>query len=282
MSQILDGKILAQKIKDELRAEVESLKKTFGAGPRLVSLLVGEDPAAEAYAGSQRRAAENLGIEYELMKLSSDISPRDYLDAIRKLNADDRVSGVMLLKPLPAQLNYQDAADAIAHTKDVEGVGAINMGKLLMGDFSVVPCTPAAAMEHLKSTGVSLSGKEAVVVGRSEIVGKPVALLLLKENATVTVCHSKTAGLEDHLRRADVVVAAVGRAGFVKGEWIRPGAIVVDVGINKVEDKIVGDVKFETASKRASFITPVPGGVGPVTAVMLMKNAVEGFKLQKR
>lgn len=281
MSKLLDGKILAQHLKDSLRQDVERLKQAHGSGPRLVSILVGEDPAAVAYANSQKRVAEQMDIAYNLVILPTTISQKDYIAQVQKLNQDAGISGIMLFKPLPEQLNYQALANAIDVAKDVEGVNIANIGNLLMGQFNVVPCTPAAAMELLKSSGVSLSGKEAVIVGRSEIVGKPMALLLLKENATVTVCHSRTVNLQEHVSRADIVVAAVGQAGFVKGAWIKPGAVVIDVGINKAGDKIVGDVEFEEAAKRAAFITPVPGGVGPVTVVMLMKNAVEAFKLQK-
>lgn len=285
MPQILDGKILAEKLKISLKEDVASLKKRHGAVPHLISLLVSDDPVAAAYANSQKRVAEHIGIAYDLKILPASTSAQALVEEISKLNFDKKVDGIMLFKPLPEQLNYQELVNLIAVSKDVEGVNITNIGNLVMGDFDLVPCTPAAAMEHIRSTGVSIAGKEAVVVGRSEIVGKPLSLLLLKENATVTICHSgtsKAGKLEEHVKRADIVVAAVGQPGFVKGAWIKPGAIVIDVGINKVGDKIVGDVEFDEAAKRAAFITPVPGGVGPVTVVMLMKNVVGAFKLQKK
>ena len=284
MPHILDGKILAEKLKASLKAEVESLKRQHGSVPRLVSILVSDDPAAGAYANSQKRVAEHIGIAYDLKIFPAGASTQVLAGEILKFNTDQKVDGVMLLKPLPETLNYQELVNLIAVSKDVEGVNIANIGNLVMGDFHIVPCTPASAMAHITSTGVSLSGKEAVVIGRSEIVGKPLSLLLLKENATVTICHSgtsKAGKLEEHVRRADIVVAAVGKPAFVKGAWIKPGAIVIDVGINTVGDKIVGDVEFEEAAKKAAFITPVPGGVGPMTVVMLMKNVVEAFKLQK-
>ena len=202
------------------------------------------------------------------------------LKLIDELNSYDHVNGIIVNKPLPAHMSFSTIINAIAPYKDIEGMNLTNFGLLLMGEDGIFPCTPAAALELLKSSGVPLKGKHAIVIGRSEIVGKPVALLLLKEDMTVTICHSKTIDLPFVVHDADVVIAAIGRPSFVKGDWIKNGAIVIDIGINHVDGKLVGDVDFATAQEKASFITPVPGGVGPVTAVMLMNNVVKAFKIQ--
>ncbi len=282
-AHILDGKALAQKLKDDLAREVAELKKKFGAVPRLVNIMVGNNASANSYASSQKKIADYIGLQYEQQNFPEDITQQKLLDAVTKLNADKNVNGIMVYKPVPKQIDFKVAANAVAPLKDLEGISIANMGKMMLGEPHIVPCTPAAVMEHIRSTGVDLRGKEAVIVGRSEIVGKPLILLLLAQNATVTVCHSATESkkLIEHVGRADVLVVAVGKAGFIKGEWVKPGAIAVDVGINKVGDRIVGDIEFEKASQRAGFITPVPGGVGPVTAVMLMRSGIEAFKIQQ-
>ncbi len=282
-AKILDGKALAQKLKDDLKKEVERLKKDFGAVPRLVNIMVSADPGAISYANSQKKTAEYIGLKYELQNFPADITQPKLSDVIKKLNADTSVHGIMAYKPLPKHIDFKAIANAIAPAKDLEGINATNMGKMVLGEAHIVPCTPGAVMEHIRATGVSLRGKEAVVVGRSEIVGKPLVLLLLAQNATVTVCHSATGTekLSEHVGRADILVVAVGKAAFIKGEWVKRGSIVIDVGINKVGERIVGDVAFETASQRASFITPVPGGVGPLTVIMLMRNGIEAFKIQQ-
>ena len=242
--------------------------------------MVGGDPAAVSYANSQKKTAEYIGIRYELAELNAGASQQDLLKHIQEFNKT--FHGIIISKPVPAQINYYQASELVDPGKALEGVNVANLGKMLVGQTKIVPCTAAACMELIKSAGVDLKGKEAVVIGRSEIVGKPVSLLLLGQNATVTICHSRTAEkqLVGHLQRADVVVAAVGKPKMVKGEWLKKGAIVIDVGINEVNNKIVGDVDFDSAKERAGFITPVPGGVGPVTVVMLMRNAVEAFKMQ--
>jgi len=282
-AQILDGKKLAQSLKEQLKNEMLLLKEKYQQVPSLVGIIVGEDPSACSYTNSQKKIAHEIGIEYELKLLPLNISQQDLIAFIEKLNQDKNVHGIMLHKPLPKQLDYHCVSNYILPLKDVEGMNISNLGKMMLNEMQLVPCTPAAVMEHIKAIPIPLRGKEVVIVGRSEIVGKPLALLMLKESATVTICHTGTqdAGkLVDHVKRADIVVAAVGKAGFVKGEWLKPGAVVMDVGINQVENKIVGDVDFESAKEKASFITPVPGGVGPVTVVMLMKNAIESFKAQ--
>ncbi len=280
MAKLLEGKPLAEKIKEEIKQQVSSLKKK----PVLASIQVGENAGAEAYAKSQRKTAEGLGIEYQFHKLTQDTTEATLIEFIQKLNSDRSVNGVIIQMPLPGQIDYKKISQFILPEKDVEGMHPANIGKIVFGKANILPCTPAAAMELLNSTGVNLYGKEAVVVGHSEIVGKPLSLLLLDKFATVTVCHigtSQAGKLEEHVKKAEILIVAVGKAGLIKGEWIKEGAIVIDVGINRVGDKIVGDVEFETAEKRASYITPVPGGVGPLTVTMLMRNVVEAAKLQQ-
>lgn len=282
-AKILDGKILAQDIKDTLKDEVAALKKKTGSVPCLVNVMVGSDHGACAYAKSQRKNAKYIGIQYKLKTLPEDVSQEDFTDCIKKLNGDISVNGIMIHKPVPAHIDYCSVANYVDTVKDLEGINVTNIGKMLVGETKILPCTPASVMEHIKSTGVGLRGKEAVIIGHSVIVGKPLSLLLLEQYATVTVCHVATseAGLlEEHVRRADILIVAVGRPSIVKGDWIKEGAVVIDVGINRVEGKIVGDVEFSTAKEKASFITPVPGGVGPVTVVMLMRNGIEAFKAQ--
>ncbi len=280
MAKLLEGKPLAQNLKEEIKQQVSSLKKK----PVLASIMVGENAGAEAYVKSQKKTAEALGIEYQFHKLAQDTQEQSLIEFIRKLNADKSVNGIIVQMPLPAQIDYKKISQFILAEKDVEGMHPVNIGKIVFGKAKILPCTPAAVIELLKETGVDLYGEEVVIVGHSEIVGKPLSLLLLDKFATVTVCHigtSKAGKLEEHVMKAEVLIVAVGKAGIIKGEWIKEGAIVIDVGINRVGDKIVGDVEFETAEKRAAYITPVPGGVGPLTVTMLMRNVVEAAKLQQ-
>ncbi|MDO8661990.1 MAG: bifunctional 5,10-methylenetetrahydrofolate dehydrogenase/5,10-methenyltetrahydrofolate cyclohydrolase [Candidatus Omnitrophota bacterium] len=281
MAQLLEGKPLAEKIKEEIKKQVVSLK----VKPVLASIMVGENAGAASYVKSQAKAAENLGIEYRLQTLPQDTTENALIDFIRKLNVDQSVNGMIIQMPLPAAIDYKKISQFISPEKDIEGMHPQNIGKLLFGKAKLIPCTAAAAMELINSSGIDLYGKEVVVVGHSEIVGKPLALLLLDKFATVTVSHigtSKAGKLEEHVRRAEVLVVAVGKAGLIKGDWIKEGAVVIDVGINRVAEKIVGDVEFEAAEKRAAFITPVPGGVGPLTVTMLMRNLVEAAKAQQQ
>ena len=290
-AHILDGTALAKKLKDDLKKEVARLKDVFGGLPRrqagvphLVNVMVGSDPGSCAYANSQKKTAEYIGIKYELKILAGDTTQAKLISVIKELDADSGVHGIMIHKPVPEHIDYRAVANYVAPSKDLEGINVTNIGKMMLGQTRIIPCTPAAVMELIRSTGVKLRGKEAVVVGHSEIVGKPLSLLLLAQDATVTVCHlatSQAGRLVEHVGCADVLVVAVGKAGLIKGDWIKEGAIVIDVGINKVGSAIVGDVEFEKASRRASFITPVPGGVGPVTVVMLMRNGIEAFKIQQ-
>jgi methylenetetrahydrofolate dehydrogenase (NADP+) / methenyltetrahydrofolate cyclohydrolase len=280
LAKLLEGRPVAEKIKEQIKQDAQSLKNK----PVLASVQVGDNAGAEAYAKSQNKVALSLGIEYQFHKLPENITEKSLIEFIQKLNADKLVNGIIIQMPLPQLIDYKKISQYISPDKDVEGMHPSNIGQILFGKAQLLPCTPAAVMELLAQTGVDLYGKETVIVGHSEIVGKPLALLLLDKFATVTVCHigtSKAGKLQEHVNKAEVLVVAVGKAGLIKGEWIKEGAVVVDVGINRVNDKIVGDVEFEAAEKRASWITPVPGGVGPLTVTMLMRNLVTAAKLQQ-
>ncbi|MCM8782333.1 MAG: bifunctional 5,10-methylenetetrahydrofolate dehydrogenase/5,10-methenyltetrahydrofolate cyclohydrolase [Candidatus Omnitrophica bacterium] len=280
-AKLLEGKPIAEKIKETIKQKVQSLRKK----PVLVSVQVGENAGAAAYATSQKKTAEGLGIEYQFHKLDASTPEEAFIQFIQRLNADPSVNGIIIQMPLPPQIDHKKVSNFIAPEKDVEGMHPANIGKIVFGEAKILPCTAAAVMELLNSCCPDLYGKEVVVVGHSEIVGKPLALLLLEKFATTTVCHigtSKAQKLEEHVRKAEVLIVAVGKAGLIKGDWIKERAIVIDVGINRVEDKIVGDVEFEGASRRACYITPVPGGVGPLTVTMLMRNLVEAATAQLR
>ena len=275
MAKLLEGKVIAEKIKEELKAKIAASGKKLV----LAAVQVGENPSSELYIKSQKKNAELLGIEYQLHTLDSQTTQDHLVEFIQKLNADPAVKGIILQMPLPLHIDYKQMSAAIAPNKDVEGMNPANIGKILFGKAKILPCTPAAAMELILSTGVSLEGKEVVIVGHSEIVGKPLALMLVEKLATVTICHigtSKAGKLEEHVRKAEILIVAVGKAGLIKGDWVKEGAIVIDIGINRLPDKtVVGDVEFAPAEKKASYITPVPGGVGPLTVTMLMRNLVE-------
>ena len=280
-AKLLEGKPIAEKIKAALAAEVAELKARHGKGPKLVALQIGENSSSAVYVKAQAKCAEFIGIDYELKVLSQNVLQSEAERVISELNKDAGASAVILQMPVPKGIDPKKLVNMIAPDKDAEGIHPENLGKLLLGRYNVAPCTAVAVMELLESTGVKLYGKEAVVVGHSEIVGKPLALMLLNKFATTTVCHIATGErgvLPEHVKRAEVLIVAVGKAGVVKGEWIKEGAIVIDVGINKTGDKIVGDVEFEAAAKKASYISPVPGGVGPLTTTILMRNTVEQFK----
>lgn len=279
-ARILDGKILAGILKDDLKREIAEIKTGKGRVPVVVSIVTGSDPAAVSYAESQKKTAEALGIDYRLKNLPANISGQEFASVIHSLNDDPSVHGILINKPLPSQINHAAVSNLITDVKDIEGLNVANLGKMILNQTRLVPCTAAAVMEHLRHAEIPLKGKEVVLIGRSEIVGKPLILLLLSQHATVTVCHSHTQKLIEHVRRADVVIVAIGKPSFVQADWIKPGAVVIDVGINRVNGKIVGDVDFEAVSKVAGAVTPVPGGVGPVTAVLLMNNVVEAFKQQ--
>lgn len=279
MAKIIDGKALAQSIKENIAREVDALKEK-GVTPGLAVILVGDDPASKVYVNNKKKACAQVGIYSEEYLLPADTDEKTLLDLIAKLNADKNISGVLLQAPIPPHLDYRKISETISPDKDVDAFHPYNVGKIMIGDFDFVPCTPAGVIELIKSTGTEIEGKNCVVIGRSNIVGKPQAMLLLKENGTVTVCHSKTKDIAAFTRGADILVVAVGKAGFVNGDMIKPGAVVIDVGMNRnTEGKLCGDVDFASAEPVAAYITPVPGGVGPMTVTMLLKNTVKAAGL---
>lgn len=279
MAKLLKGKEVSDRIKDELKEEVKGLRSR-GIVPGLAVILVGDDPASRVYVNNKKKACEYIGIESFEYLLSADTPQSELLALIDKLNKDSAVSGILCQLPLPEHIDEQEVINAIDPKKDVDAFHPINVGKIMTGSYDFVPCTPAGVMELIKESGIDITGKECVVVGRSNIVGKPMAMLLLHQNGTVTICHSKTADLAEKTRKADILVAAVGIPNFIKGDMIKPGAVVIDVGINRIAPKkLVGDVEFESAEQTAGAITPVPGGVGPMTIAMLMKNTLKAAVL---
>lgn len=283
MAQLLQGKDIALKIKEKISKDVVFLKEKHNVVPALCAVQVGENAASAVYLKSQMKTAQGLGISYKLFNLDSAISEQKLIETIENLNKDKNVNGIILQLPLPQHLDAKKIISSIDPVKDAEGMHPENLGKILLGKERIAPCTACAVIELLAASAVNLYGKEAVVVGHSEIVGKPVALMLLNKFATTTVCHIATGErgvLAEHVKRAEILIVAVGKANLVKGDWIKEGAIVIDVGINRVADKIVGDVEFEKAGQRAAFITPVPGGVGPITVTILMRNLIEATKAQ--
>ena len=274
MGRTIDGKAVAAAVRGEVRERAAQLAAR-GIEPGLATVLVGDDRASQIYVGSKERACGEVGIRSFGHRLPASISQAELLDLIVRLGRDDRVHGILVQLPLPAPLEAQPIIEAIPPAKDVDGLHPVSQGRLLAGQPGMRPCTPLGVMRLLDETGVQLRGARAVVVGRSLLVGKPVALLLLERHATVTMCHSRTADLAGEIGRADILVAATGQAGLVHGDWVRPGAVVIDVGINRGADgKLTGDVEFGPAAERASHITPVPGGVGPMTVAMLLANTV--------
>ena len=277
MAKLLEGKPLAEKIKPGIKQAVELLR----VKPVLASVLVGEDAAANVYVKSQERVAKDLGIDYQLRKLAANTSEDKLVELIKELNADKLVNGIIIQMPLPKEIDYKKIRDCVSSAKDVEGISPLNLGMVMLGKAKLVPCVAGAVMELLNSTGINLYGKEVVLVGWTDIVGKPLAVLLSEKLATVSICQISVVNIEEFVRKAEVLIVAVGKAGLIKGGWIKRDAVVIDVGINRVNGKIVGDVEFEGAEKLASYITPVPGGVGPLTVIMLMRNLVEAAKLQQ-
>lgn len=272
--QILDGKATAMAVRETVAARVKVLAEV-GVVPGLAVVLVGEDPASQVYVRNKDKAASAAGITVQTRKLASDTSQAELESVVAELNADSGVNGILVQLPLPKGLDEQRVVEAIDPAKDVDGLHPLNVAALAQGALGLVPCTPAGCIELLDRHSIPIQGQNVVVVGRSQLVGKPIAQLALARNATVTICHSRTADLAAEVRRADIVVAAVGRAKLVQGDWIKPGATVLDVGINRGEDgKLVGDVDFAAACERAAWITPVPGGIGPMTIAMLLANTV--------
>jgi methylenetetrahydrofolate dehydrogenase (NADP+)/methenyltetrahydrofolate cyclohydrolase len=278
MAAIIDGKAIAAKIRGELAEEVKKLAAK-GIQPGLAVVLVGEDPASRVYVSMKEKACQDVGIFSDEYKLHSATSEADLLALIDRLNNDPRIHGILVQLPLPGNINTEKVLEAISPTKDVDGFHPYNVGLLVIGKPLFRPCTPYGVMVMLKEAGINLTGKDVVVVGRSNIVGKPVAFMCLQEHATVTLCHTRTRDLPARVGMADILIAAAGKPEMIKGEWIKEGAVVIDVGVNRVGDKkLVGDVEFAAASQRASAITPVPGGVGPMTITMLLHNTVEAAK----
>ncbi len=274
-AQIIDGKAIAAKVRQQIGEKVVALKEK-GVTPGLAVVLVGEDPASKVYVGMKKKNCVELGMYSADHELSAETTEAELLGLIKQLNEDERVHGILVQLPLPAHIDTEKVLEAISPEKDADGFHPYNVGRLAIGKPTMQPCTPYGVMVMLDEIGCDLKGKEVVVVGRSNIVGKPVALMCLARHATVTICHSRTKDLPDVVSRADVVIAAVGKAEMVKGEWIKPGAVVIDVGINRGEGKkLIGDVEYAAAAERASAITPVPGGVGPMTIAMLLQNTLE-------
>ncbi|MDY0300921.1 MAG: bifunctional methylenetetrahydrofolate dehydrogenase/methenyltetrahydrofolate cyclohydrolase FolD [Trichlorobacter sp.] len=274
-AKIIDGKAIAAKVRQQIGIKVAELKNK-GITPGLAVVLVGDDPASKVYVGMKKKNCLELGMYSADHELPASTTEAELLKLIAQLNADDRVHGILVQLPLPDHIDSDKVLEAISPDKDADGFHPFNVGRLAIGKPTFQPCTPYGVMVMLDEIGYDLTGKEVVVVGRSNIVGKPVALMCLARHATVTVCHSRTKDLAEVVRRADVVIAAVGKAEMVKGDWIKPGAVVIDVGINRVADKkLVGDVEYATAAEHASAITPVPGGVGPMTIAMLLQNTLE-------
>ncbi len=277
-AEIISGKEVAAQYKSELKKEVEQLKKKKLI-PHLTVVLVGNNPASRSYVRGKEKAAAEVGIDSDLIELPDSTTEKELLDLLDKLNQNEAVHGILVQLPLPEQISEQKVIETIDPKKDVDGFHPISIGKMMSGEDTFLPCTPYGIIELIKSKDIDITGKHAVVIGRSNIVGKPVGQLLLNENATVTYCHSRTENLEKFTRDADILIVAIGRENFVSGAQIKPGAVVIDVGINRTkEGKLTGDVAFESAAQKAGYITPVPGGVGPMTITMLLANTVKAAK----
>ena len=280
MATIIDGKQVAADVRAQVAKDAAALRERTGHTPGLVTILVGEDPASQVYVRNKIKACEEAGMASFHEPMPATSTQEQVLAMVERYNADDRVDGILVQSPLPKGLDFKQVLERIDPAKDVDGFHPLNVGRLVAGQPGLVACTPAGVLELLDATGVALEGADAVVVGRSDIVGKPVALLLLHRSATVTVCHSRTRDLAGVCRRADVLVAAVGRPEFVQGDWVKEGATVIDVGINRTDAGLVGDVAYAAAAERARLITPVPGGVGPMTIAMLLRNTLLAAKAQ--
>ncbi len=280
MAVIIDGKAIAAQVRAEVAKEVETLKAE-GITPGLAVILVGDDPASRIYVNNKKKACEDVGFYSEEITLPADTTEQQLLEVVAGLNQRKDINGILCQLPLPRPLSDKAVIEAIAPEKDVDAFHAVNVGHIMIGDYTFLPCTPAGVMELLARSGVEMEGKQCVVVGRSNIVGKPMAMLLLQKNGTVTICHSRTRNLKDICKQADILVAAVGVAKFIKADMVKPGAAVIDVGMDRDENgKLCGDVDFDAVEPIAGYITPVPGGVGPMTIAMLMKNTLSAAKMQ--
>ncbi len=273
--KIIDGKAISAEIRVELREKCEKLKTERGITPGLAVIIVGDDPASQIYVRNKARACEELGFYSEVIRLPADTEEKEIAALIDKLNADERIHGILVQLPLPGHADEKALLLRISPEKDVDAFHPYNVGRISTGDYGFLPCTPAGVMELISRSGISVSGKSCVVIGRSNIVGKPMAMLLINANGTVTVCHSRTQNLKEICARADILVSAVGRANFVTADMVKDGAVVIDVGMNRNEEgKLCGDVAYDEVAEKTSYITPVPGGVGPMTITMLMRNTL--------
>ena len=280
MAVIIDGKRLAKKIREELKKECDELKEK-NIYPKLAVIMVGDNSASKVYVRNKSKACDEIGIKYEEYLLKEDTTQDELIELIEKLNENKEINGILLQSPIPAHLNINQAFKAITYLKDVDGFTPSSIGKLSIGEDTFISCTPYGVIKMFEEYDIDLTGKNVVILGRSNIVGKPLIQCCLNKNATVTVCHSKTKDLEEYTKRADILISAIGKSKFVKQEMVKDGAVVIDVGINRGEDgKLTGDVDFENVEKKASYITPVPGGVGPMTIAMLMNNVIKATKEQ--
>ena len=275
MAQIIDGKVISKQVREEIAAEVLSFKEKHGCAPGLAVVIVGNDPASQVYVRNKKRGCEEVGFYSESYELPEDTTQEELLSLVEKLNNDDKIHGILVQLPLPKHLDETEVLLRIKPEKDVDAFHPYNVGKIMIGNHDLLPCTPAGVMVLLERSGIDVCGKKCVVIGRSNIVGKPMAMLLLHANGTVTICHSRTQNLKEICREADILVASIGKPEFVTADMVKKGAVVVDVGINRLDNgKLVGDVAFAEVEPKASFITPVPGGVGPMTITMLLKNTL--------
>lgn len=281
MYKLIDGKVISAAVKERVKNEVAALKQQ-GITTGLAVIIVGEDPASKVYVNNKKKACEALGIISEEYALPENTTQEELLSLIDTLNKKESINGILCQLPLPKHLDEAAVINAISADKDVDAFHPVNVGKIMQGDYDFVPCTPAGIMEMLAFEGVEIAGKTCVVIGRSNIVGKPMAMLLLHKNGTVTICHSRTQNLKEVCKNADILVAAVGRPNFVTNDMVKEGAVVIDVGINRVDGKLVGDVNFNDVCEKTSYITPVPGGVGPMTIAMLMQNTLTAAKKQNK
>ena len=278
MAVILDGKALSAKFRQNIKEETAALKEKTGKAPGIAVILAGDDAASSVYVNSKEKAAIECGFYSVVERISADVTTSDVLKLVEKYNNDEKIHGILVQLPLPSACDEKTILRAIRAEKDVDGFHPYNVGLLNIGEDCLMPCTPFGVMNMMADYGIEIAGKNAVVVGRSNIVGKPIAVMLLKANATVTVCHSKTKDLSGVCAKADILVAAIGKAKFIKKEFVKDGAVVIDVGINRVDGKLCGDVDFEDVKDKCSYITPVPGGVGPMTITTLMQNTLKAFK----
>lgn len=279
--QIIDGKKVSAEVKEQVRLQVEELKAAHGITPGLAVVIVGDDPASRVYVNNKKKACEVVGFKSEEYALPAETTQEELLELVDRLNKKDDINGILVQLPLPKHLDDKAVIEAINPQKDVDAFHAVNVGKIMLGEYDFLPCTPAGVMEMLHSYNIPVSGKNCVVIGRSNIVGKPMGMLLLHENGTVTICHSRTQNLAEVCARADIIVAAVGKPKFVTADMVKEGAVVIDVGMDRDENgKLCGDVDFENVKDKCSYITPVPGGVGPMTIATLMKNTLKACRLQ--